>query len=288
MADKAFAKPPNDLIEQLREQLDRGAAPLRSTTDVDAAPVAMDIVARNNGVLAGLGWLEAALRACDSAAGVDALLDEGARLTADTPVARMTGTPAAFEQTLPLGLAYLQTGSAAAGQALDYVKRVQGTGVRIRATGTALPGIDALARYALAIGSAEWPDASERITTPIDYAALGDVAAAVENARQGDDKTHPVLAAVETLETLDAALEANVDGVVLTDMASHMLTRAVNMADAHRRRFRSRLVIEATGMVTLGNVREMADTGLDAIRVPDLTLGLVGPAFRAVSVQPAV
>ena len=76
---------------------------------------------------------------------------------------------------------------------------------------------------------------------------------------------------IETLEELEQALEAGCDGVLLDNLASHVLARAVNMADAHRRRFRRDIVIEASGDISLRNVREVADTGVDRISIGGLT-----------------
>lgn len=283
MTRQADAHPPADLEQVLRAEL--GARLHTRPSSASGIPVDIDIVARDNGTLAGLAWVEAVLHLVDPDVRVEPRIAEGARITTDTPIARIQATSTAFTRALPFALSYLQIGSAFAGQARDYVKRVQGTGAAIRACGDALPSLEALARYALAIGGGQWPDHAEVCVTPIDYVAAGSVTAALDQAHAAHAERRSLTAVVETLEALDAALETNIDGVLLTDMASHVLTRAVNMAAAHRRRFRSRLMIEATGAITLGNVREAADTGVDAIRVPDLTRRLVGPAFRAVPVQ---
>ena len=59
--------------------------------------------------------------------------------------------------------------------------------------------------------------------------------------------------------------------MLLDNLPSHVLARAVNMAESHRRRFRREIVIEASGDINLRNVREIADTGVDRISIGGLT-----------------
>ena len=100
--------------------------------------------------------------------------------------------------------------------------------------------------------------------------AAGSIETAVAKAREIAAGQF-VQVEIETLEELEQALEAGCDGVLLDNLASHVLARAVNMADAHRRRFRRDIVIEASGDISLRNVREVADTGVDRISIGGLT-----------------
>lgn len=283
--DEQHAAP--DLAAYVERAIEECCADQPRPCTAGVPTITIDVVARDNGMLAGQTWLRAAIEAFDGRARIESSATDGDRITVESVVCRITAASNALDAALPIGLAWLQLASGLAGQANDYVKRVQGTRAAIHATGCAPPGLAALVREAVMIGGARWPAADARCLTAIDYTAHGGMAAAIA-ATRGTPAAGALWTAVDSLDALETALENSVDGVLLTDMASHVLTRAVNMADAHRRRFRSALAIEATGPVTLGNVREMADTGVDAIRVPDLTLRIAGPAFRAVSVQAAL
>lgn len=108
--------------------------------------------------------------------------------------------------------------------------------------------------------------------------AAGSIAAAVARGREQSPALF-LQVEVETLDELEQALEAGVDAVLLDNFATHVLARAVNMADAHRRRFRRDIVIEASGDISLVNVREIADTGVDRISIGGLTKHLRATDF---------
>jgi len=75
----------------------------------------------------------------------------------------------------------------------------------------------------------------------------------------------------ETLAEVQAGLDANVNLLLLDDFPTHLLTKAVAMARDYRRYNRAATVLEASGGVTLNNVRDIADTGVDRISIGGLT-----------------
>lgn len=254
-------------------------SPAASLASPDS-PVSAELRANDNGILAGSACFDAAFAACDAQARVTWSMSDGERLRAGTPIAQISTHCGALASAHDAALDLLALMSGTAGTARDYVERVKGTRTEIAVTRHALPGLRTIQCQAAQYGGALIADTSRQLVIgQAHQAAAGHITAAVTHARQAMPDAE-VVVDIDSLETLESALEANVDAVVLVDLASHVLARAVNMADAHRRRFRSQLRIEATGDVSLATVREIADTGVDRIGVPALTRQLRAPGFE--------
>ena len=95
-------------------------------------------------------------------------------------------------------------------------------------------------------------------------AASGSISEAVKRAKQGKPHTLKVEVEVEDLAGLREAIQAGADIVLLDNMAPPMMREAVGIAGG-------RVLLEASGGIQLGNVREIAETGVDLISVGALT-----------------
>jgi nicotinate-nucleotide pyrophosphorylase (carboxylating) len=73
---------------------------------------------------------------------------------------------------------------------------------------------------------------------------------------------------VETFEELHEALETGASRLMLDNFSPDMLTEAVRLRDAQPSHHK---LLEASGGITLENVREYADTGVDMISIGSLT-----------------
>ncbi|ROO32495.1 carboxylating nicotinate-nucleotide diphosphorylase [Salinisphaera orenii] len=238
-----------------------------------AAPANAVVVARENAILSGRPWFDAVFAALDADVRIDWSYDDGERMRSETPVCELHGPARAVLSGERTALNFLQLLSGVASTTHDYVERVKGTNTGIVDTRKTLPGLRSAQRYAVRCGGGvnhRFGLFDAILIKENHIMAAGGIEAAVAGARaQSPDLFLQV--EVETLEELDAALEAGVDAVLLDNFATHVLARAVHMADAHRRRFRRQIVIEASGDITLTNVREIADTGVDRISIGGLT-----------------
>lgn len=258
-------------------------APEHSLANPDTR-VSAELRARDNGILAGSACFDATFSACDRDARITWSLGDGERMRAGASIAQISTQCDALAAVQGTALDLLALMSGIAGTARDYVERVKGTRTEIAVTRHALPGLRDIQCHAAQCGGAMIADTGRQLVIgQAHQVAAGSVAAAVTHARQAMPDAE-VIVDIDSLETLESALEAGVDAVVLVGLASHVLARAVNMANAHRRRFRSQLRIEATGDMSLATVREIADTGVDRIGVPDLTRQLRAPGFELVIV----
>ena len=92
----------------------------------------------------------------------------------------------------------------------------------------------------------------------------GDVAAAVRRARELAPADAKVEVECDTIALVERAVEAGADIVMLDNMPVHIMKECVQLVDG-------RAILEASGRITLANVREVADTGVNWISVGALT-----------------
>jgi nicotinate-nucleotide pyrophosphorylase (carboxylating) len=156
--------------------------------------------------------------------------------------------------------------SATATKARCYVEAVKGTGAVILDTRKTMPGLRAAQKYAVTCGAAS----NHRmglfdviLIKENHIAAAGSLTHVVRTARQ----QHPdinIEVEVEGVAQLEEALAAGADMILLDNFALADLKVAVEINN-HRAR------LEASGGVTLRNVRAIAETGVDYISVGALT-----------------
>ncbi len=147
------------------------------------------------------------------------------------------------------------------------VRAVAGTGVAIKDTRKTLPGLRALEKYAVAVGGGVnhrfgLYDAVHIKDNHIGVA--GSIAAAVDQVRGRWGEEFPVQVEVDTLAQLEEALACRVAAVLLDNMSPEQLRCAVAIAGRSCQ-------LEASGGITLANVRAVAETGVDSISLGGLT-----------------
>lgn len=231
------------------------------------------VTAREAGVLAGAPWFDAVFAQLDDNVRIDWHLADGDALRPETPVCDLEGPARPVLTGERTALNFLQLLSGVATATRRYVERVKGTGAAILDTRKTLPGLRSAQKYAIRCGGGvnhRFGLFDAVLIKENHIAAAGSIRAAVETARRlHEDLT--VQVEVENLTELEEALAADADSVLLDNFASHILTRAVIMCRRHRRPNFAKVEIEASGDVTLGNVRDIADTGVDRISIGGLT-----------------
>jgi len=182
-------------------------------------------------------------------------------------IASLTGPAAALLSGERVALNFLQQLSGIATLTREYVRAVHGTRARIIDTRKTLPGFRALAKYAVRMGGGgnHRSGLDDGILIKDNHiVAAGGLAAAVTRARRGAPHTLKVEVECATLAQVDEALAACADAVLLDNMSVKQMARAVHRIDG-------RAVVEASGCVSLANVRAVAETGVDLISVGALT-----------------
>jgi nicotinate-nucleotide pyrophosphorylase (carboxylating) len=248
----------------LAEDVGEGDVTTEAVVDADASGGAV-IVLKEPGVVCGLGMVEAVFRALDGEIEVEALVDEGSLVESGTAVARLSGPLRAILTGERTALNFLGRLSGIATLTRRYVDAVRGTGVAILDTRKTTPGLRVLEKHAVAVGGGR----NHRLglddgvlIKDNHLRAAGSIREAVESARAA---THlPIEVECDTIGQVSEALEAGADAILLDNMTPDGLVAAVVLA-------RGRARLEASGGVTLENVRAIAETGVDEVSIGALT-----------------
>jgi nicotinate-nucleotide pyrophosphorylase (carboxylating) len=228
------------------------------------------LVAKENGVLAGMPVVRRLLKRFDARLRLGRALSDGAVLAPGAVIAELRGPLAAtltVERTL---LNFLQRLSGVATMTRRYVEAVAGTGAEVLDTRKTLPGWRRLAKYAVAVGGGRnhRHGLYDQVLIKDNHLASGlSPAEAVEQARRAAPRGMRVEVEVENLADARAAAEAGADIIMLDNMSPARMRRAV----AAIRAVAPEAVIEASGAVTLRRLRAIAETGVNWISVGALT-----------------
>jgi len=226
------------------------------------------VVARRDGVIAGVPLAIAAFKQLDGASNIRVEAEDGTPVKAGAVVLAITGHARGMLAAERTALNYLQYLSGIATLTHRYVEAIAGTNAQILDTRKTLPGWRTLAKYAVRAGGGTNHRMDLRSGVLIKdnhlVAIGGDIAMAVSRARGLAMVGTPIQVECDTLEQLDAAIAAGADWVLLDNMSPAMLREAVVRADG-------RVITEASGGVSLNTVREIAESGVDRISVGALT-----------------
>ncbi|MCA1702247.1 MAG: carboxylating nicotinate-nucleotide diphosphorylase, partial [Actinobacteria bacterium] len=209
-------------------------------------------------------------RACFSELGdVDwrPLVADGERVKAHDVLVRLEGSLAVILTAERTALNLLQRLSGVATITSRFVDAIAGTSARIVDTRKTTPGLRTFEKYAVRCGggSNHRFGLDDGILIKDNHiAAVGDVGEAVERARAGAPHGLKVEVEVTDLHQLDDALAAGADAVLLDNMSPEMVGDAV-------RRAGGKVLLEASGGMTLETVRSYALAGVDLISVGALT-----------------
>lgn len=262
-----------DLVARaLAEDLGRGDITAEAVVPADAAGTAR-IVQKGPGVVWGLEVAAEVFRQA-GAGELDRLATEGEwRDTVPADVAAVSGPARALLAAERTALNLLCHLSGVATLTARYVRAVDGTGATILDTRKTLPGLRALEKAAVAAGGGR----NHRMGLYDAYlikenhiALAGGLVAAVRRARQANHGRE-VEVECRTHTDVAEALEAGADRLLLDNMSAPELVAAVAARDARLAPDRPGPALEASGGITLANVAEVAETGVDFISVGALT-----------------
>lgn len=266
---------PQDIDEVVARALaeDLGAGDVTAELVSADAQVDAFVVAREPAVICGGPWFEAVFRKIDPAVKVKWDFGETLSVKAEQQVCRVQGSARAILTGERTALNFLQMLSGVATQTRRFVERVRGTKVKIVDTRKTVPGLRAAQKYAVLCGggSNHRMGLYDAILIKENHiAAAGTMTKAIEKARALHPKL-PLMAEAENIEEVKEGLDGKLDVLLLDDFPTHLLSKAVAMAQEYRRYNRAHTLIEASGGVNLNNVRDIADTGVDRISIGSLT-----------------
>lgn len=230
------------------------------------------VIAREAAVVCGRPWVDEVFRQLDSSIEVKWLVEEGQQVAPDQRLYELRGPARALLTGERPALNFLQTLSGTATAVRHYVDAVAGTGARIADTRKTLPGLRNAQKYAVLCGGG----INHRIglydgilIKENHVAAAGGIRQAIANARALNAGVW-LMTEAETMDEARAALEADVDLLLVDDFSLPELREAVALVREHRARG-GKTVIEYSGGATLQNVRGYAECGVDRIAIGGIT-----------------
>ena len=253
----------NDTIEE-----DIGSGDITTNYLIDEKEIADGyLLAKEEGVIAGLSLAFSIFRMLDPTFSGIPKFDEGQKVKANTVIGEMRGKLRTLLTGERVALNILQRMSGIATKTAEYVSAIKGTKAQILDTRKTVPGLRKLDKYAVKVGGGT----NHRMGL-FDMIMIKDnhikgakgISRAVEIARL---KVKPgIKIEVETtnLDQVKEAVKANADIIMLDNMSVDLMTEAVQIIDGKTK-------VEASGNITLKNVREVAETGVDYISVGALT-----------------
>ncbi len=229
------------------------------------------VLAKEAGVLAGLPVMAAAFEALDATIQFRPRVWDGGRVRAGEEIADLRGPYAAMLRAERVALNFVQRLSGIASATARAVELVAGLPVRIVDTRKTIPGMRMLEKYAIRVGGghnhrfnlADGILIKDNHLAALRARGLG-VADAVSLARQGAPHTLRVEVEADTLDQVVEALIAGADIILLDNMSPEQMREAVSKC-------RGRALTEASGGITLANLRAAAETGVDLISLGALT-----------------
>jgi nicotinate-nucleotide pyrophosphorylase (carboxylating) len=225
------------------------------------------IVARRDGIIAGLNLAALAFQLLDAEVEITRLVPEGGRVEAGQAVAEISGRARAILTGERTALNVLGRLCGIAGATRALVDSISEWPARIADTRKTTPGLRVLERYAVRQGGGlnHRFGLDDGVLIKDNHLMLaGSIRAAVAAARARVGHMVKIEVEVDTLEQLRVALAEPIDAVLLDNMTPAQLAEGVAIAAR-------RIVTEASGGVTKANVAAVAASGVDIISVGWLT-----------------
>ena len=225
------------------------------------------VMCRSAAVLCGGPWFEACFRKLDQSVAIDWLVSEGNAIGPGQKLCTVRGAARALLTAERTSLNFLQTLSAVATATRRYVGAVAGTRAKIVDTRKTLPGLRSAEKYAVRVGGGlnHRMGLFDGILIKENHiAAAGGVVTALREAAHVAPPGVWIQIEVEDFHQLRDALAAGAKMILLDNMSLAQMREAVGIAAG-------RAELEASGGITLENVRAVAETGIDRISIGSLT-----------------
>jgi nicotinate-nucleotide pyrophosphorylase (carboxylating) len=258
--------PPDFLVEPivrnaLAEDFGR-AGDLTSDLLLDSDQTAKAVIAaRAKGVSCGLIAAKMAFRIVDPAVRLDVQISDGGLIESGAAIAILEGPARAILSAERVALNFLGHLSGVATATHALVSSAAGTKARIVCTRKTIPGLRILQKYAVRCGGGfnhRFGMDDAVLVKDNHIAAAGGLEPVVSRLKKQLGHMIKVEVEVDTLDQLETALQLGVDTILLDNMNSDSLRRAVALTNG-------RAILEASGGINLDSVREVAESGVDYI-----------------------
>lgn len=257
----------DDIIRfALREDMNAGDL---STESVCPGPrkAEVQLIAKASGVIAGLDVFERTFALLDPATSFEALAADGDEVTAGQLLGTVRGDARVLLSGERVALNFLQRMSGIATYTHAMAKELEGTKTMLADTRKTTPGLRIFEKAAVEAGGGHNHryNLSQAVMLKDNHiGAAGGITAAVAGARAHAPFVCTVEVECETMDMVREALDAGADIIMLDNMTREQMAEAIAVIDG-------RAMVEASGNVDAGNIRELADLGVDIISSGALT-----------------
>ena len=255
------------LKRDLEIDLGRAGDLTTNATIPENATASASVVARSEGRISGLHIASAAFPMLDSRVNVELHVADGDDAMAGAVIASVTGPARAILTAERTALNMLGHLSGIATTTRDVVRLVAGTNAKIAETRKTTPGLRSLEKYAVRCGggSNHRYGLDDAVLIKDNHIAVsGSISAAIEAVQARVGHLVAIEVEVDNLDQLEEVLLHQVDVVLLDNMSIDDLRHGVAMIDG-------RAIAEASGGITPGTARAIAETGVDLLSMGWLT-----------------
>lgn len=228
------------------------------------------IIAKQDGIVAGLGVAKAVYQEFDPGIDIQLKVEEGQNVSKAQELIVLQGSARSLLSAERVALNFLGRMSGISTATHRYAEAIKGTKAKILDTRKTVPGLREFDKLAVKLGGGT----NHRIglydmilikDNHIDFA--GSIEKAVALARSANTGLDIEVEA-RTIADVEVALRLGVKRILLDNMSCEMMRQAVMMTNGLA-------LLEASGNITLENVRQAAETGVDFISIGALTHSVV-------------
>lgn len=227
------------------------------------------ILVREDAVICGIDWVNSCFWQLDEDIKLEWLITEGEKVKANQVLCKISGLARPLLTAERCALNFLQTLSSTATETRKYVDAIAGISSQILDTRKTVPHLRLAQKYAVTVGGGynQRMALYDGILIKENHiAAAGSIAKVMKQAF-ALNAGKSIQIEVENLNQLEEALIAGATSILLDNFTIDLLTEAVRLNKLHI----EPAVLEASGGITLENVREIAMTGVDRISIGSLT-----------------
>ena len=261
---------PNEYIQaQVKQALDEDIGDGDVTAQLLPAQqqATATVIARETGILCGQQWFTEVFLQLDKSISINWQADDGDSLNANQTVCTLSGPTRALLTGERTALNFLQTLSGTATITHNYVEAIGDNKARLLDTRKTIPGLRLAQKYAVHCGGGS----NHRIglydmilIKENHITSAGSVSAAMQQALAAANGKVEIEIEVENLAQLQEAIVAGAKRILLDNFTLDQMHEAVGVTQGRAR-------LEASGNITLENIREVAETGVDFISIGAIT-----------------
>lgn len=253
------------ILEALNEDIPADDITTNAVVNADSISQ-VDLIAKETGILAGLEIFQRVFHLLGDVE-IEFYKKDGDKVESKMLLATLKGNTRKLLMGERVALNFLQRMSGIASITHKFVAKIASTKTKLIDTRKTTPNMRILEKYAVKVGGGENHrfNLSDGVLLKDNHiSAAGGIKNAVESTRKSVSFVRKIEVEVETLEMVKEALAAKADIIMLDNMNIDTMKKALILIN-------KAALTEASGNITLENIKEIAEIGVDYISVGALT-----------------